>query len=59
MHHTPLPTEEVTESEGDTFEMVKTPSSSILIEPANFLKESMRKENYEMRKGTISATFNA
>lgn len=43
--HTPMPTEQVTESEGDTFEMVKTPSSSIFIEPSNFLRESLKKDN--------------
>jgi hypothetical protein len=33
--------------------MVKTPSSSILCEPSNFLMESTRKENYKIRKSSI------
>jgi hypothetical protein len=31
------------EEYNDTFELIKTPSSSILCEPSNFLKESTRK----------------
>jgi hypothetical protein len=45
------------EESDNTFELAKTPSSSIFCEPSNFLKESTRRENYELRKGTLNESL--